>query len=137
MSLRSGPTAPPRPASLRALPLRGARVGAGPTAPPDRGRSDPAAVTADDLSRLSVVHDLLHQLGRPDAALPRLVPLCEAIPPLAARLVDRARRGAFSRGEIDVRRALSLLGNQGLEDVLLGVLEDLTVLKSELEDEAG
>lgn len=91
-------------------------------------------VSEADLERLPVLHALLSVLGDPAAAASRLEPLCREIPPLENRLVELARRRAFTRGPIDVRRALAVLGNHGLEEVLLGLLEDLTLVKADRDD---
>ena len=100
-----------------------------------RNRSAPSGeVTEADLARLDVLHEILALLGDPQAASARLEPLCREMPPLAQRLVTVARRRLPLSSMVDVRRALAVIGNQGLERVLLGLLEDLTVLKADCED---
>ncbi len=91
-------------------------------------------VTETDLARLDVLHELLAVLSDPEAASAKLEQLCREMPPLAQRLVTAARRRLPMSSMVDVRRALSVLGNQGLEHVLLGLLEDLTILKADCED---
>jgi len=97
-------------------------------------RSPASQVTEADLSRLAVLHELMAALGSPVAGSASLAPLCEQIPALAERLVLRARTVSHARGPVDVPRALAVLGNQGLEEILLGLLEDLTVLKADRDD---
>ena len=52
----------------------------------------------------------------------------------AARIIAEAHRVAPHHGVARVDFALTLVGNRGLERVLMTYLEDLTILKSELED---
>jgi hypothetical protein len=97
-------------------------------------RAPSGDVTEADLGRLELLHALLAQLGDPQAATVRIEGLCREIPPLAQRLVTTARRRLPMSSMCDVRRALAVLGNQGLESVLLGLLEDLTILKADCDD---
>lgn len=89
-------------------------------------------VTREDLDRLPEIHALLFALDDPAAAAPKLAALCESLPPLEARLMDLARRKSRLAPR-DVRSAIALLGNRVVEKVLLELLEDLTVLKFELQ----
>ncbi len=97
-------------------------------------RSPSSQVSEADLTRLPVLHELMAALGSPVAGTVSLAPLCAQIPALAERLVLRARTVSHARGPIDVPRALAVLGNQGLEEILLGLLEDLTVLKADRDE---
>ena len=40
----------------------------------------------------------------------------------------------LARSDIDIGYALAVVGNRGLEEVLLQYLEDLTILKTDLEE---
>lgn len=98
---------------------------------------EPGAVSPADLGRLADLHAILFALGDPAAAIPRVAALCAALPPLAHRLMALARRRApVRRAPADLPAALAIVGNRGLEEVLLGLLEDLTVLKYDLESHA-
>ena len=99
-----------------------------------RSRRVTTEVTEADLARLEVLHEILALLGDPQAASARLEPLCREMPPLSQRLIALARRRLPMSSMVDVRRALSVIGNQGLEHVLLGLLEDLTILKADCDD---
>jgi hypothetical protein len=91
------------------------------------------AVQAGDLRRLPLVKQVLSKLNDPYTGAVRLADLVEQIPALAAR----CRREAHLRrptAQLDnMERTLMIIGNKGLEKALLELLEDLTVLKSELE----
>lgn len=97
-------------------------------------RPQPGEVTPDDLGRLSELHALLFALDDPTAALPKVLELATKLPPLGPRIVALAQRRIPSRRDLDLRAALSLLGNRGVELVLLELLEDLTILKADLDD---
>lgn len=88
----------------------------------------------EDLEQLHVLHEILALLNDAQAATVRLEPLCRALPPLERRLIALARRRLPVSSMVDVRRALAVVGNHGLEGVLLGLLEDLTVLKADRDD---
>lgn len=96
-------------------------------------QSTDCRVNKDDLKRLGQVKELLALLNDPYIGPYRLVEYVEALPVLAAR----CRREASNyrpRAEVQrIERALNVLGNRGLEKVLLEFLEDMTVLRSELE----
>lgn len=94
--------------------------------------TDVGRVTRADLARLSELHALLFALDDPAAAATELGRLCAELPPLEARLVELAKRRT-KRVPRDVHHAISLLGNRAVEKVLLELLEDLTVLKADLE----
>lgn len=96
--------------------------------------SDECEVTRHDLERLDGLLALLGALSDPFASATRLTTLVEAIPVLAARLIRHARSRAPLKEVRTVARALAIVGNQGLEVVLLALLEDLTILKGDLDD---
>ncbi len=101
-----------------------------PTAP---ARRSPGAVIEEDLALLPAIHELLFALDDPGAALARVEGTAQKLPPLAARVIERAQRSA---GQLDLRAALGRIGNRGLEAVLLELLEDMTILKADLDDRA-
>jgi hypothetical protein len=97
-------------------------------------RAKPEDVAPDDLQRLGSVHGLLTTLNDPLASQGRIEALCKEMPVLAARIVAHAREQAPQRAVTQLRMALGVVGNRGLEVVLLQLLEDLTTLKAELDD---
>jgi hypothetical protein len=90
-------------------------------------------VQAGDLRCLPLVKRVLSELNDPYTGAVRLADLVERIPVLAARC-RRAARQRRPMAELDnMERTLMIIGNKGLERALFELLEDLTVLKSELE----
>jgi hypothetical protein len=87
-------------------------------------------VTRQDLDELPKIHTLLKALNDPMANIARLV---GDVRVLSARCVRRARLKAMKREVPSVAYALQVIGNKGTEQELLNVLEDLTVLKAELD----
>jgi hypothetical protein len=90
-------------------------------------------VGTEDLGRLKVVHDLLAALNDQYASVGKLAMLTSYSPSLTARVMKQARNRSASVDSLNA--ALQLIGNRGLEKVLLEFLEDLTALKAELEAE--
>jgi hypothetical protein len=105
-------------------------------APADAPTIEPVAtaVRPEDLEHLATLHEILARLNDPAASAGPLVDLCRRLPSLAARIIAEAGRIAPHHGVHRVDFALTLVGNRGLERVLMTYLEDLTILKSELED---
>ncbi|MBL9025118.1 MAG: hypothetical protein JNL21_23170 [Myxococcales bacterium] len=96
---------------------------------------DPATeVQPSDLEHLPALHGILAALNDPGAGVSQLKDLCNQLPSLSARLIARARREAPHHEVREVGYALAILGNAGLEAVLLPYLEDLTILKTDLEE---
>ncbi len=96
-------------------------------------RGDDCRVSANDLKRLSLVKELLVLLNDPYVGPYKLAETITNIPVFAARC---RREAALSRPRTeveDIERALNVIGNRGIEKVLLELLEDMTVLKSDLE----
>jgi hypothetical protein len=94
---------------------------------------DDCRVGKDDLKRLDQVRELLFLLNDPYIGPYKLADCVEGLPALAARC---RREAALHRPRPEVEnieRALNVLGNRGVEKVLLELLEDMTILKSELE----
>jgi hypothetical protein len=87
-------------------------------------------VRPEDLGEIDKIHALLRALNDPMANIAKLV---AAVRVLSARCVRRARLKSISREVTSMEQALRIIGNKGTEQELLGVLEDLTVLKAESE----
>ncbi len=88
-------------------------------------------ISEDDLQRLGALHNLLAALNDPLASRRKLQMLTAFSPVLTARVVRHAQARTASIDSLEA--ALTLIGNRGLETVLLQFLEDLTVYKGELE----
>ena len=99
---------------------------------PPPGRSDPCAVVEEDLKILDQIHSLLRALNDAYAGGPRVGQLVSNVPVLAARIVKRARKRFPAKDNCTLAEAMTLIGNIGLESELLQLLEDLTVLSSEV-----
>lgn len=98
-------------------------------------RVRPEDVAPEDLQRLQGIHDLLSTLNDPLASQTKIEKFCAATPVLCARLIAYARSVRPSMQVNRLSEALRFIGNRGVEFVLLQLLEDLTVLKADLEDE--
>jgi hypothetical protein len=87
----------------------------------------------EHLVELTPIHDLLKALNDPCVGATRVTQLVSQIPLLAHRCIHAlmARRPTLRSATLN--QSLALLGNRGLETELLQVLEDLTVLHSEME----
>ena len=96
-------------------------------------RSDDCKIRPADLQRLGLVKDLLALLNDPYVGPYKLAETIEHIPVFAARC--RREAALFRpRSEVeDIERALNVIGNRGIEKVLLELLEDMTILKADLE----
>jgi len=90
-------------------------------------------VQAKHLGELGKIHDLLRALNDPYAAK-NIGALVGKISILAARIVHRAQSRSSKIEIHSIDHAINLIGNRGLESELLDLLEDLTMLKSKLED---
>lgn len=94
---------------------------------------DPCKVTANDLSMLDRIHKLLSLLNDPYAGGQDVAKLVESIPVLEARCM-RSAAGRFANRRIEsTGYALTLIGNRGLETALLDLLEELTILKADMQ----
>ena len=96
---------------------------------------DPAdiKVQAKHLNDLDKIHELLRALNDPYAAK-NIGTLVGRIPILASRIIFKAASRS-SKVEINsIDHAINLIGNRGLESELFDLLEDLTMLKSKLEN---
>ena len=97
---------------------------------------DPAdtKVQAKHLKDLDKIHELLRALNDPYAAGKNIGNLVGKIPILVARCIHRAA-SRTSKIEINsLDHAITLIGNRGLESELFDLLEDLTMLKSKLDN---
>jgi hypothetical protein len=96
-------------------------------------QTDDCRIKKDDLQRLGQVKELLALLNDPYIGPYKLAECIQGLPVLAAR----CRREAAlhrPRNEVEqIERALNVLGNRGMEKVLLELLEDMTILKSEMD----
>lgn len=88
-----------------------------------------------DLQSLEPVRSLLTALNNPYVSTARVEQLVEQIRVLRARCVRRAMQASDAELVPSLSEALALIGNKGLEAELLVVLEDLTILSAELQDE--
>lgn len=95
-------------------------------------RSDDCQIREADLQRLPLVKDLLSLLNDPYVGPYKLAETITHIPVFAARC--RREAAMFRpRSEVeDIERALNVIGNRGIEKVLLELLEDMTILKADL-----
>jgi hypothetical protein len=97
---------------------------------------DPAdtKVQPKHLKDLDKIHELLRALNDPYAAGKNIGHLVGKIPILVARCIHRAASRS-SKIEINsLDHAITLIGNRGLESELFDLLEDLTMLKSKLDN---
>ena len=96
-------------------------------------RTDDCKIRPADLQRLDLVKELLSLLNDPYVGPYKLTETITHIPVFAARC---RREAALFRPRADVEdieRALNVIGNRGIEKVLLGLLEDMTILKADLD----
>jgi hypothetical protein len=92
---------------------------------------DECEVGQEDLQHLDRMHDLLAALNDPYVSRRKIEMLTSCSRVLSGRVMRHART---RNGSIDsLGPALTLIGNRGLETVLLQFLEDLTIFKGELE----
>lgn len=85
----------------------------------------------EDLAHLGSLHNLLAALNDQYASVSKLAMLTSQQPVLTARVMKHAKNRSSSVETLNA--ALQLIGNRGLEKVLLEYLEDLTTLKAESE----
>ena len=99
--------------------------------PPRRG--EPWEVTPDDLGCLDAVRSLLSALNNAYVSTSQIQKLILDIPVLAARCMKRVGVKQTATPET-LAKALTSIGNMGLEGELLGLLEDLTTCRADLLD---
>ena len=96
-----------------------------------KGRSaEPWEVTTDDLGCLDAVRDLLTALNNAYVSTSQIQKLVLEIPVLAARCMKRIGSKQPVTAE-SLAKALTSIGNMGLEGELLGLLEDLTTCRAD------
>lgn len=93
-------------------------------------------VTPADLDCLDNVRSLLSALNNAYASTRQIHTLILDIPVLAARCVRRIGVKQAVTPEL-LERALTTIGNLGLETELLGLLEDLTTCRADLDEQQG
>ncbi len=102
------------------------------------GKSEvPVRVTdaqPEDLLHLQALHGILGALNDPAAGVHQLQAFCDRLPSLRNRIIITAEKARPGRLDIELGYALAVLGNRKLGEVLLEYLEDLTILKTDLED---
>ncbi len=96
-----------------------------------------APVRPEELAHLPTLHRILAHLNDPSAGPGELVALCARLPSLSARLVQTAQRTSHRGGTERLDWALAVLGSRGFNEVLMDYLEDLTILKAELDDDGA
>ncbi len=86
-----------------------------------------------------MLHKILRLLNEPKQSAAPLARLVEKLPVLEARVRLAYRPPQWftedAYGEPDVTSVLVMMGNRGFETVLLQLLEDLTLLNGELQDQ--
>jgi hypothetical protein len=90
-------------------------------------------VRPEHLAMLSTLHELLTALNDAWAGRNRIVQLVSAMPVLGMRCIRRALRKRPTALALSLDQTLTMLGNRDLEAELLELLEDLTIMKAELE----
>lgn len=93
-------------------------------------RAEAWEVTTDDLSCLDAVRDLLSALNNAYVSTSQIQKLILDIPVLAARCMRRVGVKQQATAE-SLAKALTSIGNMGLENELLGLLEDLTTCRAD------
>lgn len=96
---------------------------------------DPAEikVQAKHLDELDKIHELLRALNDPYASK-NIGTLVGKIKILALRCIHRAASRSTKIEISSLDHAINLIGNRGLESELFDLLEDLTMLKSKLDN---
>jgi hypothetical protein len=91
-------------------------------------------VTPADLECLDAVRSLLSALNNAYVSTRQIHTLILDIPVLAARCVRRIGSKQAVTPEL-LEKALTSIGNLGLETELLGLLEDLTTCRADLDEQ--
>lgn len=96
--------------------------------------SERATVARPDLARLGIIREILTQLNDMNAGADRLSGHVERFPALSARIsLDYMLVRPGTKTLPGLREQITVIGNQRLEAVLFALLEDLTVLRSEID----
>jgi len=112
------------------LAMQGPKSGRQRTDLPDESA---AQVTRQDLDRLGVLHDLLRVLNDPLAGAQEIAHHVARMPPLRARVTRDFGARFPARAIPKLPEQVAALGNREIEKILLALLEDLTVLRAEIE----
>lgn len=91
-------------------------------------------VRAVHMRQLPALKRLLLELNDAYTSAGRITRLVEDVPILAGRCVRRAMLQSPGAPIDTLEQVLNLIGNQSLEGEILTLLEDLTVLKADLEE---
>ena len=103
------------------------------TAPVNQPSALDTAVGAADLARLDVLHGLLFALNDSLAGAGKIARHAARMPALEAR-IGRCFANRFpTRALPPLSEQIAALGNRDLEAVVLELLEDLTVLRADLD----
>ena len=96
---------------------------------------DPADIKVQEkhLDELDKIHELLRALNDPYASK-NIGTLVGKIRILALRCIRRASSRSSKAQVNSLDHAITLIGNRGLESELFDLLEDLTMLKSNLDN---
>lgn len=94
-------------------------------------------VRAEDLESLPIIHQMLRLLNDAFVGAPQLADKVKRIAPLAARVTRRFAERFGGRATGNLAEQLARLGNREFEFLLLTFLEDLTVLRAEMDDPSG
>lgn len=93
-------------------------------------------ITAADLAHLAVLRETLSVLNDACASAGKIAECIERFPVLKARVQRRFHRGESLRSGASLAEHLARLGNREFEKLLLELLEDLTMLRGELDEAA-
>ena len=96
-------------------------------------RSTDCRLKPADLSQLDQVKQLLRLLNDPYVGPYKLKETISRIPVFSARCLREAAQSRPHSEVEDIEYALNVIGNRGVEKVLLELLEDMTILKAELD----
>lgn len=99
------------------------------------GKAPRVDVQKQDLAHIDALLELLQALNDPQVSTYVIERLVSKIEPLKTRCIRMALAKRPKATVSTAGQALAILGNRGLESSLLELLEDLTVLKAELEAE--
>jgi hypothetical protein len=104
-----------------------------PSAPPPAAAPRRRDVDASDLERIDVLTALLLTLNDPRASALSVAKHVQDLEVLAARIEERFRQRSTGQPPKLIEQ-IALLGNRELETILLGLLEDVVALHSEIHD---
>lgn len=91
-------------------------------------------VRSHDVTQLGEIHELLLAFNDPQASSYKLTKHVANIPVLKARCIYRAYHCSGRRKLSSLEQVMTLIGNRGLGDELLLMLEDMTFVKADLQE---